>query len=142
MRRIFVAFGTLMILHAPSSIMASEKVGITEHRDEKGKSTFYSTTTEVLSRSPSWDSTGNPPLSLGDATIKARNWIKTKYPSFKTEDVENISLGKIWNQEIKNRWYYTISLRARATVDGIETENFFSVIVLLDGNIIDPSEKE
>lgn len=137
-----VFLSMLIALLSPSIMWASEKIRITEHRDEKGKSTFYSTTSEVLTRSPSWDATGNPPLSLGDAITKAKDWMKTKYPSFKAQEVENISLGKIWDQEIKNRWYYTIALQARATIDGVDTDKYFSVILLLDGSIVEPSETE
>ena len=142
MRRIFVFLGMLFVLLSPPIGRASERIGITEHRDEKGKNTYYSTSPELLSRSPSWDLTGNPPLSIEAAVTKAKEWIRTRYPSFIPEEVVNISLGRIYEPEIGNRWYYTVSLQARTTTDGVDTEKFFSVIVLLDGSVVEPSDSK
>jgi len=73
---------------------------------------------------------------------KATEWIKNRNKKFTEWDIVSISLGKIWDSEIKNKWYYSISVNGTVDVDGIKANSFFSVIVLMDGTIVEPTSKK
>lgn len=121
---------------------ADERVRITEHRDASGKSTYWFITQEGLTNIPEWKVDGPLPLPVEKAVAKATEWIKKRNAKFTEWDIVSISLGKIWDSDIKNRWYYSVSVNGTVDVDGIKANSFFSIIILMDGTIVEPTDKE
>jgi hypothetical protein len=121
---------------------AGELVRITEHRDANGKSTYWFIKQERLSKIPEWKVDGPLPLPVEKAVAKATEWIKKRNAKFTEWDIVSISLGKIWDSDTKNRWYYSVSVNGTVVVDGIKANSFFSVIILMDGTIVEPTGKE
>ncbi len=124
------------------AVTANERVRITEHLDANGKSTCWYITQERLAQIPEWRPDVSLPLPVEKAVGKATEWIKNRNKKFTEWDIVSISLGKIWDSEIKNKWYYSISVNGTVDVDGIKANSFFSVIVLMDGTIVEPTSKK
>ena len=139
--RLCLAFFSLA-LGCAMVVTADERVRITEHRDANGKSTYWYITQERLAQIPDWKPDVSLPLPIEKAVGKATEWIKNRSTKFTERDIVTISLGKIWDSEMKDKWYYTISVNGTVNVDGIKANSFFSVIVLMDGTIVEPSSKE
>lgn len=139
--RLITLLGICLALQT-TLLHASEKVRITEHHDVDGTRTFWFTTKAALSKCPEWDMSQDPPLSIPSAIQKAKSWISLKYKSFNADDVSHLSIGKIWEEDVKNRWYYTIGIQGKANVDGISAHKHFSVIILMSGEVVEPAEKE
>ena len=118
--------------------IASEIVQITDHIDENHNRISYRTTKEILGKCPDWKLDKEPPLPVSTATEIANTWIKKKYPKFNKFSIAAITLSKIWDREYQNKWYYSISVNAFADIDGINTRSFFSVIILMDGSVVEP----
>jgi hypothetical protein len=139
--RLCLAFFSLA-LGCAMVVTADEHVMITEHRDANGKSTYWHITRERLAQIPEWKPDVSLPLPIEKAAEKATGWIKSRNTKFTELDIVSISLGKIWDSEMKNKWYYSVSVNGAVNVDGIRANAFFSVIVLMDGTIVEPTSKE
>ena len=122
--------------------VAGERVRITEHRDANGKSTYWFITQEELTNIPEWKVDGPLPLPVEKAVAKATEWIKKRNAKFTEWDIASITLGKIWDSDVKNRWYYSVSVNGTVDVDGIKANSFFSIIILMNGTIVEPTDKE
>lgn len=120
-------------------VMAGETVRLTEHVDEHGKRTAYVTTRIILEKCPTWKLDKEPPLPIYKAVGLAQEWIKKKHSKFSSVHTANISLSPIWDHDFKDRWYYTVTSEASADLDGITANSYFSILVLMDGSIVEPS---
>ncbi len=121
---------------------AGGRVRITEHIDADNKSTYWFITQEALTNIPEWKVDGPLPLPVEKAVAKAMEWIKKRNAKFTEWAVASISLGKIWDSDLKNRWYYSVSVNGTVDVDGIKANSYLSVIILMDGTIVEPTDKE
>lgn len=130
-----LALGCAMVVKADARVM------ITEHRDVNGKSTYWHITQERLAQTPEWKPDVSLPLPVEKAAGKATEWLKKRTTKFTEWDIVSISLGKIWDSEIKNKWYYSVSVNGTVQVDGIKANSFFSVIVLMDGTVVEPTSE-
>jgi len=119
--------------------MAGERVRVTEHVDEHGKRTVFFTTKQVLEKCPAWKLDKEPPFPTYKAVGLAQAWIKKKYPKFSSVHTATISISPIWDNDFRDRWYYTVTSEASADLDGVTANSYFSVIVLMDGTIVEPS---
>ena len=140
MKRSLMLFGCIACLAAAT--LAEGRVRITEHVDADGKSTFWYITPERLAKLPAWKTDAPLPLPIEKAIAQATAWIKLRHAKFTEWEIVTVSLGKIWDSDTKNRWYYSVSVNGTANVDGVRASSFFSVIVLMDGSVVEPTEQK
>jgi len=133
-------FGLVMSYALVAS--ASERIRVTESRDENGKSTYWFITKERLSKIPELDTRSPLPLPVENAVSKATEWIEARHAKFTEWDLASIGLSKIWDSDLKNRWFYNISMSGTIDVDGIKACSCFFVVILMDGTIVKSTEKE
>jgi hypothetical protein len=140
MRLLLAIFG--MTIGCAIAATASERVRITEHLDANGKATYWFITQEQLGKIPEWKPDSPLPLPVEKAAGKATEWIKNRNARFNEWDIVSISLQKIWDTDKKNKWYYMISVNGTVDVDGIKANTFFFIIILMDGAIVESTDKE
>ncbi len=134
---------SLLMAATVSSAAIERTIEITHHVDVDGTKTYYKTTDKILATSPVWrPGDGNPPLSIDAAVKSATKWVSEKHPSFRFHNIACISLGSIWDSDLKDRWHYTVSINMKADVDGVQVNRFFHVIVLMNGEIVPPNVPE
>lgn len=135
-----------MILGATTVVLTAiaepGRINITQSTDEKGKTTYFMVSNEMVAKCPAWNEEQEPPLSIRQAITKARDWVKKKYPAFSVSNVNSVCMGKIWEHKILDRWYYSIGIEGRVAVNGIDAIKHFEIVVLMDGSIVEPSDKE
>lgn len=97
----------------------------------------YEATVETIRNSPDWGGIGEPPLGIAKATDAAIKYFIPKYPDAQY-DVDAVMLQRIFSINTLNRWFYKIDIRYAIRINGVVTPKSSSVIMLLDGNIIEP----
>ena len=97
----------------------------------------YEATVETIRNSPDWNGIGEPPLGIAKATDAAIKYFIPKYPDAQY-DVDVVLLQRILSINTINRWFYKIDIRYAVIINGVITPKSTSVIMLLDGNIIEP----
>jgi hypothetical protein len=118
------------------------EIQLTETTDSDGKTSTYIVSTTDLYKSPEWNGTGEPPLSIATAVSLAETWLKTQNPEFKNFRVNTIMLTRVGEWSIKNRWYYDISLEAYSAIKSGEIHSTLQTIMLLNGKFIEPKIKQ
>ena len=97
----------------------------------------YEAKVETIRNSPDWNGIGEPPLGIAKATDAAIKYFIPKYPDAQY-DVDAVLLQRIPSINTINRWFYKIDIRYAVIINGAITPKSTSVIMLLDGNIIEP----
>ena len=97
----------------------------------------YEATVDTIRNSPNWGGIGEPPLGIAKATDAAIKYFIPKYPDAQY-DVDAVMLQRIPSINTINRWFYKIDIRYAVKINGVITPKSTSVIMLLDGNIIEP----
>lgn len=141
MKRQVLMFVLLPLLVATAA-SAGDRVQLMVNTDEAGRRSYYMADAATLEKCPSWDLKVEPPLPVTEAVAKAKDWLKRKQASFLIDDVTSIGLMKIWATGVKDKWCYSIHFQGRASVDGIPGDKNFLVVVLMDGSIVQPSDKK
>ncbi len=89
-------------------------------------------------KTPEWDGNSDTlPLKLSEAIILGQKWLKKANPKFDDFQVREISISRVGNSKIKDRWYY--SLDYQSVVEGRTLYGSpFIVKILMDGAVIEP----
>ena len=138
----WVVILVVVVTSTLSVVAGSGRVCLTQNMDENGVRTYFMAPRAAVSNSPSWTLKSEPPMPITQAMVLVRKWLKSKHPSFTFEEMSYLTLAKIWNTDFPNRWYYSMMMQGRATVDGTEVSKCFSVIMLMDGTVVEPCDKE
>lgn len=134
-----IALSFVLLVMLASKGLACNTVRLTEHIDEHGKRTVYEAAKTDVEKSPFWKLDKEPPLPVHKAVAIAKQWIREKYPKFTDVHIFSVSLSPIGDFKYKDKWYYSITAKAAADLDGITASSFFSVMVLMDGTVVGPS---
>ena len=102
-----------------------------------GPNLVYEATVETIRNSPKWDGIGEPPLGIAKATDAAIKYFIPIYPDAQYE-VDAVMLQRIPSINTINCWFYKIDIRYTIIINGVITPKSTSVMMLLDGNIIEP----
>ena len=114
---------------------ASDRIKLMENTDASGKTTYFMVDEGVLKKCPGWDLRIAPPLSAAEAIAKAKKWLKQE-----DADVTAVHLNKVGGPPVlEDKWVYSLSLQGR--VNGFPADKFFFVVILMDGTVVQPSEK-
>jgi hypothetical protein len=133
----------LFVILFSAQAAADEVVYLMDYTDQNGNRITYETTKETLERCPVWKMEEEVPFPIHKAVEVTTRWAKEKYPNFTDFDIVNISLCQMWEEKHKGTWYYNISINANVDLNGINANSYFSVLVLMDGTIVEPrSSKE
>lgn len=108
------------------------------HSDMNGVRTLFCASNDSIMKTPEWDgNTDNPPLKISEALAIGQKWLKKSNPKIDDFQVRNISITRVGNSDIKNRWYY--SLDFQAVIDGRTLFGSpFNVVILMDGAVVEP----
>lgn len=118
--------------------MANRKVSLLDATQEDGTHFKFEATAQVVAKTPEWDGNGEPPLALTKAVSLATENLKKKYPAFAQFELRAVGLTRIYNGNIKNRWYYHLDFNAKARVNETDATKSMTVILFLDGIIVQP----
>jgi hypothetical protein len=92
-------------------------------------------------KTPEWkfDGRSEPPLSMPVAYSRAYAWLKKSFPKMSSFRLRSYELSTAGSSRAPNRWYYAFDFFG--DVDGSTVTNSkFSVMVLMDGTVIEPRE--
>ncbi|MBN2418725.1 MAG: hypothetical protein JXL81_05025 [Deltaproteobacteria bacterium] len=108
------------------------------YSDANGISTVFCASYEDVEDSPEWDGNSeNLPLSISEAMAIAKKWIKDNNPKLDDFEARNISIVRIGDSRIKNRWYFSIDFEA--ILDGRTLFGSpFVVKILMNGLVVEP----
>ena len=93
-------------------------------------------------KTPEWkfDGKSSPPFGMSDAYQRAHAWLKKTFPKMSSFRLREYSVSTAGSSRVPNRWYYTFEFFG--DLDGsVVTNSRFSVMVLMDGTIIEPKAK-
>ena len=110
----------------------------TSYEDDGGEIGWYVSDTQFM-KTPEWkfDGQSSPPLSMPDAYKRAYAWLKKSFPKIDSFGVRSYGLSTAGSSRAPNRWYYTFDFSGN--LDGSMVMNSrFSVMVLMDGSVIEP----
>ncbi len=92
-------------------------------------------------KTPKWifDGKNSPPLDMPAAHQRAYDWLKRSFPKMSSFKLRSYGLFSSGNSRAPDRWYYTFDFVG--DLDGSMVMNSrFSVVVLMDGEIVEPRE--
>ena len=108
------------------------------HSDMNGVSTLFCASYDSVMKTPEWDGNSDTlPLKLSEAIAIGQKWLKKAYPKLDDFQIREISISRVGNSEIKDRWYYSFDFQA---VVGCRTlfGSPFIVKILMDGSVVEP----
>jgi hypothetical protein len=108
------------------------------HTDMNGVETLFCASYDSVMKSPEWDGKSDtPPLNIAEAISIGQKWLKKENPKLDVFQIREISISRVGNSEIKDRWYY--SLDFQAVVGGRTLYGSpFNAVILMDGTIVKP----
>lgn len=78
---------------------------------------------------------------MSDAYSRAYAWLQNAFPKMSSFRLHSYGLSTAGSSRAPNRWYYTFDFFG--DVDGSTVTNSkFSVMVLMDGTVIEPRESK
>ncbi len=115
-----------------------EGVHMGSHTDMNGVQTLFCASYDSVMKTPEWDGKSDtPPLKLSEAMTIGQSWLKKENPKFEDFQIREISISRVGNSEIKDRWYY--SLDFQAIVGGRTLYGSpFNAVILMDGTLVEP----
>jgi hypothetical protein len=125
----------------PSVILVTNAVGL------DGTRYFFEISHERTVSLPQWDQRAapDPPLSMIAARKAAEAWLVTQAPEIKTFEMTNLSLLRMNPTTVLTApcrltgcWYYRMSFDPVAGGRTLFSGGGFTVVVLLDGTIVEP----
>ncbi len=116
-------------------------VQIAMYTDEMGVVYKVEADPTAVFMTPKWSGKGEPPLSIGAATEKVIAWIKETYPEFTVVIPETITMQRIFNHGLDDRWVYTVSVRVVGKLGPVDVKYQYQVAVLLDGTVVMPKKE-
>lgn len=93
---------------------------------------------EDVEASPEWEGKGLPPLSMEAAAVAALEALREAYPLFPTQELEEITMAKVYHHGLENRWMYHVRVKAKGRLAHVTVETDFQASVLMDGTVIVP----
>lgn len=132
------ALGICCVTFAVLVAGAKAAIVLTEHTDVDGTRYVYRVTEDVIRETPSWDGISqDPPLSISDAVRSALVFVKQNHADCGILSLEHISLGRVYDSQITNHWYYCISIVGRKAEDRYWRKSF-TVVLLMNGKVVSP----
>ena len=105
--------------------------------DANGVSTLFCASYDDVVDSPEWDGSTDPlPLSISQAVEIGRKWMKDNNPKLDDFEVRTISINRVGDSRIKNRWYYSIEFQAVVSGRTLYGSPFF-VKILMNGVVVE-----
>ena len=108
------------------------------YEDDGSQIGWYVSDDQFL-KMPEWkfDPKSPAPLDLSTAHQRAHEWLKKSFPKMSSFKLRSYSLSTSGNSRASNRWYYTFDFFG--DLDGSMVMNSrFSVMVLMDGTVVEP----
>lgn len=136
MKTILIAFISIVFT---ASTLAQQSVVTLSHVGHDGKDTIHSISVTEAQKLPAWDPEGGQPapLALNTAIKLGREWLKKKNPQVHDFAVTTISVERVEDDSIRNRWFYNVEF---VSIIGGH-ENFlgrFWAVVLMNGTVVEP----
>ena len=141
MKRGFVALLLLSVVWTASA--ASYEHAIRTSYQEDGSELNWYVSDDQFMRTPEWkfDGKSSPPFPMGEAYQRAKAWLNKSFPKMSSFKLREYSVSSAGSSRAPNRWYYTFDFMG--DLDGsIVTNSRFSVMVLMDGTVIEPKSKK
>jgi len=110
----------------------------TSYEDDGGEIGWYVSDVQFM-KTPEWkfDGESSAPLGMPSAYQSAYGWLKKTFPKMSGFKVRSYGLSTAGSSRAPNRWYYTFDFVG--DLDGSTVMNSrFSVMVLMDGSVIEP----
>jgi hypothetical protein len=140
---------TALLLVAAASVSAQDKfpVVLMEVGDASGARIQFGTDTDALARTPEWKpGTQEPPIAVTAATRIAIEAAKRRLPKASDIAVDSITLRKSESYGQNGtgsgklvRWYYVFSISPIVGRDAVQSTPGTTIVILLDGSVIEPS---
>jgi len=136
--------GVLAILMAAICGLASAATHehpIRTSYEEDGREIGWYVSDSQFLKTPEWkfDGRTDPPLSMPVAYSRAYGWLQKAFPKMSSFRLRSYGLSTAGSSRAPNRWYYTFDFFG--DMDGSTVTNSkFSVMVLMDGTIVEPRE--
>ncbi len=129
----------VMLMAAGTAAAATHEHPIRTSYQEDGSELGWYVSDDQFLRTPEWKFDGKslPPLAMADAHQRAHAWLKKTFPKMSSFRLREYSVSTAGSSRAPNRWYYTFEFLG--DLDGsMVTNSRFSVMVLMDGTIIEP----
>ena len=131
---------------ARPAVPASALILVTTTVGQDGTRYLYEISQERADALPQWDqrSAPDPPLSMSAAKRAAESWLTSRIPEVKTFDVSSLFFAKVFPaapadpRRIAVCWYYRITFDPVLGGRRLNAAGDFTVVVLLDGSIVEP----
>lgn len=124
----------LAITLGMQAVAQTNRVMLLESRSD-GKTQYYMVSHEVLAKCPKWDAATEPPLAISQAVTRAKEWLKGRFPRCTVHEANSITL----EQFAPSLWFYRIEVGRHGPTNIVCRT--VTVIVLMDGSVVEPSEK-
>jgi hypothetical protein len=112
----------------------TKMIRLLTHTNADGSKLLYEVSPNRVEKSPVWDGTGLPPLTMLDAISLSEAWVNGQHPEWTDANLNTLTLHSIY----KNRWVYKITLEMKEKVGlGFKYHRITS-LVLFDGTIVEP----
>ena len=140
------AKATLQTPAAPLAVLAGPMVLVTVTTGQDGTRYRYEISKERAEALPQWNQRAapEPPLSMSAATKAAESWLTSRIPEVKTFDVGSLFFAKVFPSaptdpcRIPGCWYYRITFDPVVGGRRLNAGGDFTVVVLLDGSVVEP----
>lgn len=104
-------------------------------RNYAGNKYVFALSVDDLAGTSSWEPTsGEPPLSIGDALAAGRSALPRFVNDLEKWEVDSVELVKVF----PGKWVYDISLSAPSLKDARNQPARFTILVKMDGLIFEP----
>lgn len=140
------AKATVQTPAALPAVLAGPMVLVTVTTGQDGTRYRYEISRERAEALPQWNqrTAPEPPLSISAATKAAESWLTSRIPEVKTFDVSSLFFAKVFSSvptdpcRIAGCWYYRIAFDPVVGGRRLNAGGDFTVVVLLDGSVVEP----
>jgi hypothetical protein len=133
----------LLLIASSASAAPSSEYAIRSTHTESGEEIAWYVSDARLSSTPEWkfDARTGVPLPMPAAYERANTWLKSSFPKIGSFRLRSYTVASSGNSLAPNRWYYVFDFVG--DVDGSTVSNAkFSVMVLMDGTVVEPRAKK
>ena len=135
--------GILLMVVCGFASAATPQHAIRTAYEEDGREIGWYVSDSQFLKTPEWkfDGRSEPPLSMPVAYSRAYGWVQKAFPKMSSFRLRSYELSTAGSSRVQNRWYYTFDFFGE--LDGSTVTNSkFSVMVLMDGTIIEPRQEQ
>lgn len=131
----------LMIAMCAVAAAAPLEFPLRSSSTEDGREIGWYVSDSQFMKTPEWkfDGRTDPPLAMPDAYSRAYAWLQNTFPKMSSFRLHSYELSTAGSSRVQNRWYYMFDFFG--DMDGSTVSNSkFSVMVLMDGTVVEPRE--